>query len=1203
MGASGGNWSDWITVQSRLNPGDHACFLSEFPEEEPPIVTPFLQYGLRRKERCICVGGATARDRFLTALAEAGTDIHTAVEAGALLCLDPPGHSSKKGMDSNRFFASLDGFAKEAEIEGCSGMRIVCDAAGIFDGNENAYKVIEFEAYMSHWLQQHHSCGLCVYDKEHFADETLVHVVRIHPLIVHNGTVARNLGSSFPASDSAPRTPTDELNALLKAIDCPPSDISSLEDERREIAEQLKRRDVEIRLLREELNAEISKRSRFESALEQKTDETSLVLNSISDLVLFQDCKFKVLWANEAAGRAAGCRTADLAGRYCYEIWAGTGTPCPGCPVNECLETGKPAHNEITTPDGRVWSIQGYPVRDDTGKIQGAAEIVRNVTNQKRAEEANNRRAEMETLVAGISAEITETSSDAVDEGIHRALREIGQHLDVDHCLVFLQNESGIGLQLTHEWTASGLPGGSGTREMLGVDELPWLLEKLNRFELVPVSLISELSTEASAEHDYFEERRVRSFVSVPLLCWGSFVGFLQVECINRERAWTDDAIAMLRITSEILGNALGKKRTEEELRFLSSIVQQTHEGIATSDLDGYLLFVNNAFAEMLGYAPEELIGRHLTMFHSPQDIPMVDSALRRLRETGEFVGEITHMRRDGSVFPSWMNTSLLYDEAGNAIGMIAILRDISVQKEAEQALRISEERYRSFVDSFRGIAFRGTLDFQPIFMHGAVEAITGYHENDFVSGTLRWDQIVYSEDKDRLMASTEAFCSIPGHSAVREYRILRKDGSIAWIHEVIQNVCDTDGSPELVQGVIHEITQWKQLEESLRYSRRMEAIGRLAGGVAREFNNLLTGIMGGLSLAEAELTPKARTYLRIAQNAADRACSLVRQLLAFNRESPLELRPLALNRVVEAVSRLVKETIDRRIDVVVRLDEQLPLVQADEFQMESVFMNLCVNARDAIQGILHKQRRPQLRDKKFVIRIETRTRFVVPEYGESHSEAGAGKHVVVSVSDNGPGMNKETQQHVFEPFYTTKSTGVGVGLGLASAYGIVKQHNGWINLQSRPREGTTFEVYLPAHEETPMDQSVEDKREIPKGKETILLADDEDIILDVGQAILEKSGYTVLTALDGEQAVKAFSTHKDEIQLVILDLSMPLLSGQEVLERIREIDSHVKVLVSSGYSESSEREELDALGATGYVPKPYTPTNLAQKVRDTLDE
>lgn len=394
------------------------------------------------------------------------------------------------------------------------------------------------------------------------------------------------------------------------------------------------------------------------------------------------------------------------------------------------------------------------------------------------------------------------------------------------------------------------------------------------------------------------------------------------------------------------------------------------------------------------------------------------------------------------------------------------------------------------------------------------------------------------------------------------------------------------------------DISERKAFEEHLRQTQKMEAVGRLSAGVAHDFNNLLAAIIGNLSLADDEAPTEIRLYISEALKASNRAAAVVSQLLAFSRSMPVEMARTNLDEIVDEVYSIVRSTTDRRIDIDVLRSEPGASVLANASQTEQVLLNLCINARDAFESseALATQSSPR-------IAIETESVTVDDKYCDRDRAARPGEFVRITVTDNGPGMDQRTLAHIFEPFFTTKAFGKGTGLGLATAYRIVKQHGGWINVESKPGEGTTFAVFLqqcqapaPATDEQGSDVSA------AQGSETVLLVDDEAMIRKVGRRILSRYGYSVVEACDGEQALEIFTRQRDELDLVILDLSMPNLNGPETLTKLRAINPDVKVIISSGYRETDSSGYSHLIEAEPFVAKPYNSAKLVRAVREVLD-
>ena len=535
---------------------------------------------------------------------------------------------------------------------------------------------------------------------------------------------------------------------------------------------------------------------------------------------------------------------------------------------------------------------------------------------------------------------------------------------------------------------------------------------------------------------------------------------------------------------------------------------------------------------------------------------------------------------------------------------LLVTIRRAVEKRAAEEALRESEEKFRLTFENAEDAIFWADV------------------ETGFITNCNKAAEILLEKRREEIIGQHQTALHPPENAehygrmfrrfterkgADDEAEVITKSGRIIPVH--ITASATLVGGKSIIQGIFRDITDRKQaekeraqLEAQLRQVQKMEAVGRLAGGVAHDFNNLLTVILGNLGLAERAAPETMSKYLISSRAAAERAANLVQQLLAFSRKSLIELKPVNLNRIIDEVYHFARETIDRRIEILVQTEEGLPNVRADAAQINLAIVNLCINARDAINDVMQGRVTPERRADRFVITLKTETTVVGPQYCETHAYGWPGRFVVLTVSDNGAGMDEETQPHIFEPFFTTKEVGKGTGLGLASAYGIVKQHNGWIDLQSERGTGTTLRVYLPVTEEEAQKEEPARYEEPRAGTETVLLVDDEEMIRSLGERILQSHGYTVLLAADGKEGLDLYLKERRRISLIILDLSMPYLSGYEMLEEVHRLTPDAKVIVSSGYSQKGYADSLDRLGVAAYVAKPYRPADLARAVREVLD-
>jgi PAS domain S-box-containing protein len=402
----------------------------------------------------------------------------------------------------------------------------------------------------------------------------------------------------------------------------------------------------------------------------------------------------------------------------------------------------------------------------------------------------------------------------------------------------------------------------------------------------------------------------------------------------------------------------------------------------------------------------------------------------------------------------------------------------------------------------------------------------------------------------------------------------------------------DESGSVMTVIEIQIDVTEQKKLEDQLRHSQKMEAVGTLAGGIAHDFNNILNVILGFGTLVQDKLEAGsvARDQMNEVLSAADRAANLTRRLLAFSRKQLVDIKPVNVNQTILGIQKFLEQIIRESIVFKLSLSDKPLIVMADAGQIEQVIMNLATNARDAMP-------------KGGRLTIDTRLGVMDDEYVTIYGFGKPGKYALITIADTGNGMDAETQDKIFDPFFTTKGIGEGTGLGLSISYGIIKQHNGYIKVYSEAKQGTVFKIYLPLIEEfVGADKKIEAPRVIKGGNETILIAEDEVSLRKLSKIILESSGYNVIVAVDGDDAIVKFMENQDKIQLVILDMIMPKKSGKEVSELIREKSPGTKVLFTSGYTtdiiNTQEIRKLDF----DFIHKPMPPQDLLKKVREMLD-
>jgi PAS domain S-box-containing protein len=596
-----------------------------------------------------------------------------------------------------------------------------------------------------------------------------------------------------------------------------------------------------------------------------------------------------------------------------------------------------------------------------------------------------------------------------------------------------------------------------------------------------------------------------------------------------------------------------------------------------------------------------------------PEDRPRLEATLERLLAERPPTSEQEYriLRPDGSV--RWLRDSVSITQkeghSGNGVLWLdGVVTDITERRQAEEALRLSEARHRLILDALSEIVYQVALGGDPLrgrvlFSGRQVEDTLGYRPEEFESEPGLWFQLVHPEDRERVADSTRQIVACK-QMGVREYRLRhRRTGEYRWMEDRVVPLLDAGGEVIGLQGAARDVTEQRRLQAQLQQLQKMEAVGQMAGGVAHDFNNLLTAVLGNASLIlnQVPAGDPVRKWAEAIEKAGLRAASLTAQMLGLSRQVILRPQPTNLNEIIDEVVALLRCGLDPHIRLEVRPAEQLRLVLADAGQMNQVLMNLCLNARDAmLQG--------------GYLTVETANVTVTPEHARLHLEARAGDCIRLRVHDTGVGIAPEVLPRIFDPFFTTKGPDKGTGLGLAMVYGIVKQHQGWIEVASTVGTGTVFDIYLPtlpfgvAGDGTdrevagpPAPVTVGQTDRPGQVRETVLVVDDEPVLCSLARTILEESGYRVLLAEDGLRALELYRRECGRIDLVLLDLVMPRLSGSDTFRRLVQVDPGVRVLFASGYS-AEYLGDLRDERIRGFVAKPYRPEELVQGVRAALE-
>jgi len=629
------------------------------------------------------------------------------------------------------------------------------------------------------------------------------------------------------------------------------------------------------------------------------------------------------------------------------------------------------------------------------------------------------------------------------------------------------------------------------------------------------------------------------------------------------------------------------QQRGEETVRRQTLAMDSSIDGIAILNEHGSHVYANSAFASMFGLErAERIVGQPWRIVYAFQELSTLEPQVRSsLAQSGKWASTLSIRRPNGTVLPAEITVTLMPDG-----GIVCSCRDLSKRQEAEMARAQAEAKYRALVEQVNAITYIAEIG-----LHGRwhyvspqIETILGYQPDEWLELSHRWADFIHPDDLPVVEAAEQA--SERGEPFQAEFRICRKDGREVWLNDTGVVVQGSNAHP-VMEGIIVDITERKVLETQLQQSRKMEAVGRLAGGIAHDFNNLLTIITGytDLALSRPSVPFDLRTDIERIENAAARAAALVRQLLAFSRKQVLQPKTLDLNAIVLNLDKLLRRLIDDHIEMITRVDETLGKVKADPAQIDQVIMNLVVNARDAMP------------DGGRLV-IETRNVDLDSTFANDHAPCKPGRYVMLSVSDTGIGIDPSAIAHIFEPFYTTKESGRGTGLGLSTVYGIVKQSGGYIWVNSAPGKGSTFEIFLPRVEESaPHEEPARVPPADARGSEVVLLVEDEEAVRELVRTILVSHGYEVIVAADPQHAERIAGKFPGEIHLLLTDVVMPGASGRDLATRIARSRPSIRVLYMSGYTENIITSGGLLERGLAFLQKPFSPSTLIQKIREVL--
>jgi two-component system cell cycle sensor histidine kinase/response regulator CckA len=627
--------------------------------------------------------------------------------------------------------------------------------------------------------------------------------------------------------------------------------------------------------------------------------------------------------------------------------------------------------------------------------------------------------------------------------------------------------------------------------------------------------------------------------------------------------------------------------RGEELFRLIS---ENAADMIAVVDMQGKRIFNSFSYEKILGYSVAELKKSSSFEQIHPEDREKVRDAAEQARLTG--VGKPLEYRvrhKDGSWRMLESTASVIRNSKGDPENLVVVNRDITERKRSAEALRRSEAGFRSVVEDAPYGIYRASLSGELVLVNSALEKMLGYSSQEELLHTNLATGIYRDahehEKLNQVLLQQESFKDV-------EVDWKRKDGAPITVRCSGCPIKDETGAVTYVEVFAEDVTERRTLERQLRMAQKMEAVGRLSGGIAHDFNNLLGVIIGYSQVLKRSLPPESAPFehAQEIEKASQRAVSLTRQLLAFSRQQVLEPVDLSLNTLLSDMEKMLPRLIGEDIALKLDLDSSLSQVKADPGQIEQVVLNLAVNARDAMPD-----------GGKLL--IQTANVTLDSAYTHHHPGARAGSYVMLRVTDTGTGIDPEIQSQIFEPFFTTKERDKGTGLGLATVYGVVKQSGGYIAVDSEKGKGASFSVYLPRLEQPAVHSSLAVAAPMDtRGSETILLVEDAEPLRKLAAMFLKESGYRILSAPDGQQALHIARQHPGPIHLLLTDVVMPGMNGRVLGERLATTQPGMKVLYMSGYTDSFIAGHGVLEPGTHLLHKPFTQETLTRKVRELLD-
>ena len=822
-----------------------------------------------------------------------------------------------------------------------------------------------------------------------------------------------------------------------------------------------------------------------------------------------------------------------------------------------------------------------------------------------RLEVVLRRQLSFNDLINRILARFSSLVDAEVDDGIRTSLREIAEFIGAEAGFVVMISAPTNTWRMTHEYCAPGATSLWDQSQNVPLDTFGWTTKKLLAGEILAIHRLTDYPAEAALDRQRAETAGIKSALRLPLRGQGGQVhGCIGLQSILREVNWAAEDIQRLSIVGDAIAHALERRSAAEALRQSEKryrlISENTGDVIWTLEIASErITYVSPSVQRLRGRRPEEVMSEPLDRALTPESYQLAKTRLAeglaafQAGDASMYLQPLPldQLRQDGSIVHTEVVVSPLLDEHGQLTEILGVTRDITERRKAERELQQSNSLLLATLES--------TAD--GILVVDSQGKMVGSNQRFVQMWQIPAELRTTDDDEQVLHYAMKQLCDpdaflrrvreLYAQPETESFDVLKfKDGRFVERYSRPQRIGD---HPVGRVWSFRDITHRKRLEDQLRQAQKMEAVGHLAGGVAHDFNNILTVIQGRCSLLLADPTTAAESRESLEQiaDAAQRAATLTRQLLLFSRRQVMQLKPLALNDVILDLLKMLRRLLGETITLEFVPQPSPPMIEADAGTMEQLLMNLSVNARDAMP-------------EGGRLTISTESVAISAEAAGANPEARPGHFLCLTVSDTGCGMDDATLKHIFEPFFTTKGVGKGTGLGLATVYGIVKEHRGWIEVRSTVGQGTTFSLFLPAiRRDVAAPKAPLDHQAVRGGTETILLVEDEIAVKAMVRVCLQRQGYTILEAANGVEALALWQTHRETIDLLFTDMVMPEgMTGLALAQRLRVEKAALKVLISSGYSAEMASGGARVREGITYLAKPYVMATLATAVRECLD-